>query len=134
MLMDASVWLAAYDAHDRFHASSRALVGESEKPVAALDLTLYEVGNVATLRWRDVERARALARLLPVRCENRILSVDPDMVEDAAMLAAQTGISVYDAAYAVQARAHGWTLVSGDLRDLVGNGLAITPPEAAAAG
>lgn len=39
------------------------------------------------------------------------------------------GVTVYDAAYVATAERHDWTLVSGDVADLVQPGLAI-PPDA----
>lgn len=131
LLLDSSVWLAALDADDRFHKSARTLVRSPSLPLAALDLTLYEVVNVAVVSWRAPARARSLAALVVACCGERLARVDVEAMEAAAALAAERGITVYDAAYVVHANASGWKLVSGDLADLVARGLAVTPDQAA---
>jgi len=98
-----------------------------EQPLAALDLTLYEVANVAVRKFRQPERAAFLTRLIRRRCADRIVRVDLDLVDAAAAVAAEHDITAYDAAHAAAARRNEWTLVSGDLRDLVHKGLAIAP-------
>ncbi len=45
-LVDASVWVAAKDADDRFFDAAQALVLDTKRPLACLDLTLYETANV----------------------------------------------------------------------------------------
>jgi predicted nucleic acid-binding protein len=131
LLLDASVWLASRDADDRFHVAARTLVRSA--PIGALDLTLYEVANVATVRWHDGSEADRLCRLVRTAVgEERLVRADLDLLEGARRLAELHGISVYDAAYAACATSRGWTLVSGDLRDLVRPGLAIDPDAAVA--
>lgn len=49
----------------------------------------------------------------------------------AVKLAAAKEITVYDAAYPAAAKLNGWSLVSCDLRDLIGKRLAIDPEAAA---
>jgi predicted nucleic acid-binding protein len=49
---------------------------------------------------------------------------------DAAALALERGLSVYDAAYVAAARRRGASLVSLDVADLVRPGLAVLPEEA----
>jgi len=44
--------------------------------------------------------------------------------------ATRHGLTVYDGAYVATGERHGWTLVSGDVRDLVAPGRAVTPDAA----
>jgi predicted nucleic acid-binding protein len=128
-LVDASVWVCSGDPDDRFHAASRSVVLDFERPLSALDLTLYEIANVAARRGLPDE-ARRLARTVISRCRGSLLAIDADLAAEAAALAVEHGISAYDAAYVAAARRHGWTLVSADIRDLVSKGLAIAPDAA----
>jgi predicted nucleic acid-binding protein len=131
LLLDAGVWLAARDADDRFHEPAAALVaGGGAGRAAALDLTLYEVANVATVRWRAPDEAALLAELVVRASDDRLVRVDADLLVDAIALAAADGLTLYDAAYVACARSRGWTLVSTDLRDLVRPGLAASPADA----
>lgn len=128
-LVDAGVWVAAGDPRDRFSSASREVVLAFERPLAALDLTLYEVANVA-VREKRPEMARHLVRTIVTRCGDGLVEIDEGLAIAAAELAAEHGLSVYDAAYVAAARRHDWTLVSTDLRDLVSKGLAVTPDAA----
>lgn len=128
-LVDAGVWIAAGDPRDRFGSSSRSIVLAFDRPLAALDLTLYEVSNVA-VREKRPELARHLVRTVVTRCGDRMIGVDEALATAAVEVAAEHGLSAYDAAYVAAARVHGWTLVSTDLRDLVSKGLAVTPDDA----
>lgn len=125
LLLDSGVWLAAADPQEAFHHSSLALV-EGGEPLAALDLTLYEVANIAVRRRRAPEAARALTALLPTATRGRILLVEA-LIGDAITIAHDESLSVYDAAYVAAARRTGATLVSTDLRDLVEPGHAVAP-------
>jgi predicted nucleic acid-binding protein len=129
-LLDASTWLAAMDQDDRHHRAARALLEAASTgslTLAALDLTLYEAANVAAVSWRSPQDAVATARLVVLACPDTLVPVDAELVEDAVAIAAEHGLTVYDGAYVAAARRHGWTLVSGDLRDLVRPGLALAP-------
>lgn len=128
-LVDASVWVGSSDPDDRFHAASRSLVLDFERPLSALDLTFYEVANVAA-RKGVPDEARRLARLIVSRCRGSLVTVDQDFATEAAELATEHRLTAYDAAYVAAARRHGWTLVSADIRDLVSKGLAVTPDAA----
>jgi predicted nucleic acid-binding protein len=133
LLLDASVWLAALDRDDRFHDSSSAIVRTAfEAPVAALDLTLYEVANVALVWWRDRGAAERLLDLVVTASGERLVRVDGELAGAAVSVAAEAGLTVYDAAYVACARRDGWSLVSGDLRNLVRPGYATTPDDAVA--
>lgn len=130
LLLDASVWVAAKDGGDRHFESARVLAVSPEVPVAALDLTLYEVANALGCRRGRTEVAASLCRLIARRCSGDLLRVDFDLVEAALELAQQYGLTAYDAAYVAAAERTGWTLVSADIADLVSKGLAVTPDAA----
>jgi predicted nucleic acid-binding protein len=129
-LLDAGVWVAAKDAGDRFFSASRPLVLDPDRPVAALDLTYYEIANVVGAKWGRGEEARELAQTLAARCGERVVAVGPELVAEALEAVAEHGLTAYDAAYVAAARRNGWTLVSTDVADLVSKGLAMTPDAA----
>ena len=134
-LLDSNVWLAAINADEEDHVPARRLVEESiARPLAALDLTLYEVANVAMKRWRSPARAREVATLVRDACPKRIGRLDAELLERAIALSTEHKLTIYDAAYVAAADLNGWTLVSGDHADLVEPGLAITAEQALAAG
>jgi len=130
LLLDASVWVAAKDGSDRHFGPARALAVSPEVPVAALDLTLYEVSNALGARRGQIEAAKSLCRLISQRCRNDLLNVDVDLVDAALGVSRRYGLTAYDAAYVAAAERTGWTLVSTDIADLVSNGLAVTPDAA----
>jgi predicted nucleic acid-binding protein len=74
--------------------------------------------------------ARELCRSIVKRCGERLLVVDAELIDAAVEIAAEHGLTAYDAAYVAAARRHGWTLVSADLADLVSKGLAVAPDAA----
>ncbi len=71
-----------------------------------------------------------MCRLITGRCGAAIVDADPMLMRSALSIAAEHGISAYDASYVAAARRESWTLVSTDIRDLVSKGLAITPDAA----
>jgi predicted nucleic acid-binding protein len=126
-LIDASVWIAARDPEDRFQAEARSVVLDTARPVAALDLTFYEIANVMGARRKQLDEARYLLQFLARRCGERIVIRDAGLLDSAMAIAAEHGLTAYDAAYVAAARRHGWTLVSADVADLVSKGLAVAP-------
>jgi predicted nucleic acid-binding protein len=133
LLLDSGVWLAARDAEDAHHPYAVELLAGA-RPIAALDLTLHEVANVGVRSWDSAERARLVAQLDRAACSDTIVQADDAQIEQAIEIAAEHGISVYDASYVAAARRNNWTLVSTDHRDLVGRGLALAPKDAVATG
>lgn len=131
LLLDASVWVASGSPGEQYHSEAAALVRGNQSALAALDLTLFEVANVVGVKQGQPREAEKLARLI-VRCcgASRLARVDAERVAAAIDVAAQQGLTAYDAAYVAIARRNGWTLVSTDLRDLVSRGLAVTPDAA----
>jgi predicted nucleic acid-binding protein len=133
LLLDASVWLAALDSEDRYHDAARATIeasADGRLGLAALDLTLYEVSNVAVVSWRSRSAAERLVQLIDAACDETLVRVQESLARSAALLAAEHDLTVYDAAYLAAAQEHGWTLVSADLSDLVRPGHAIPPDRA----
>lgn len=130
LLLDASVWIAAETPGERFTSAARELVVGALWRAAALDLTLYEVANALGAKRGDVVGAAIACRSIESRCRSAFVRVDAALIEETAMLAIDHGLTSYDAAYVAVARRHEWTLVSTDIRDLVSQGLAITPDAA----
>jgi len=130
LLVDASVWIAARDPEDRFRTAARSLVLDTAIPVAAMDLTFYEVANAMGARRRQLDEARHLLRFLAQRCGEQILAIDAGLAESSLEVAVEHDLTAYDAAYVAAARRHGWTLVSADIADLVSKGLAVAPDAA----
>jgi predicted nucleic acid-binding protein len=135
LLLDASVWIASLDPKDRHSAAAQELIDSVEKgaSLAALDLTLYEVADIAVRRWRAPDDARTLVQLVQESCPSRITAVDGELAMRAIAQADRHGLSVYDASYVAAADLQDWTLVSIDHKDLIEPGLAITPEAALAA-
>jgi len=129
LLLDASVWIAAADSEDKYHAAARTLVLDLRRPLGALDLTLYEIANVVGIVKGQREIATRICRTLLKRSEGKLARVDEALAEQAIALAAEHGLTAYDAAYVAAARKYNWTLVSIDLKDLVKPGLASTPDD-----
>ena len=129
LLLDASVLLAAFDSDDAHHGPARALLEGDETTLATLDLTRYEVANVAVRGWRAPELvAPLLAAIDRLADDGGVLTSTGPLLTRAAELAECHSISVYDAAYATAAADAGLRLVSCDERDLVSKGLATLPP------
>jgi predicted nucleic acid-binding protein len=127
ILLDASVLIAAYDESDPEHAAAAKLIENGD--VATIDLAAYEVLNWAELKVGQPVVGNALRALLEA------LVASGRLVRwDGAMLGALLGVvrehdylTSYDAAYVVAARQLDAKLVSCDVRDLVGHGLAVLP-------
>ncbi len=131
LLLDAGVWIAAVNPDDRYHSVSRPMVTSSPHPLAALDLTLYEVANVVGARKRQHDLARRVCRSILERCGERLVRADAELVEQTMNVVADHSLTAYDAAYVGAARRHGLTLVSTDLKDLVDRELAMAPDDPA---
>jgi predicted nucleic acid-binding protein len=126
IFLDASVLLAAEDVDDREHHASLTLLRSGA--LATLDLALYETTNVAIVRWGDPDAASRLAKRVRAITEfGTLVRVDHQLGDDVAHLAAEHGLSAYDAGYVAAARKLGITLASCDERDLVRPGLAQLP-------
>ena len=128
-LLDASVWVAAGIPANPSHGTA-AVLARGGAPVAALDLTVYEVINAVAKRYRQPDQAQKIVRAILRTCGDDLFRVDPALGDEITELVAEHGLSAYDAAYVAAARRNGWQLVSLDVRDLVSKGLAVTPDAA----
>ena len=129
-LVDASVWVSLAESGSPYREPAMSLLREQGPSLSALDLTLYEVANAIGVKQGNADEASRVNRLLLKCCGDRVLKVDVELVEAALQIAAEHGLTVYDAAYVAAARRHGLTLVSVDVRDLVSKRLAVTPDAA----
>jgi predicted nucleic acid-binding protein len=129
LLLDASVWVAAGIAANPSHGAAAPLA-QGDAPVAALDLTVYEVVNAVARQYRQPDQAQKIVRAMLRTCGDDVVRVDLALGEEITAVVAEHGITAYDAAYVAVARRHGWQLVSLDIRDLVSKGLAVTPDAA----
>lgn len=126
-LADASVLIAREDVADGLHDEARALL-EGVEPVATLDLAYYEVTNVAVRAWGDLgAAARLRGYVAALAADGGVVRADEVLISEAAAVAAEHGLSAYDAAYVAAAVKIGAKLVSCDIRDLVSAGLALSP-------
>jgi len=130
LLLDAGVWIDSAAPDSRWHRSSQALIRKPPAPLGVIDLTLYEVANVIGARKGRPEVARAVTEIIRRRCGERILTLDPELLEACLHAVAEYELTAYDAAYVAAAGRYGWQLVSTDVRDLVSKGLAVTPEAA----
>lgn len=129
LLLDASVWVAAGVPVHPSHAKAADLT-RGGAPVAALDLTLYEVVNAVARQYRQPDQAQRIVRAILRTCGDDLVRVGHHLGEEVAELVAEHALTAYDAAYVAAARRNGWQLVSLDVRDLVSKGLAVTPDAA----
>jgi predicted nucleic acid-binding protein len=118
------------DARRAVQQPSVEIVLDARRPAAALDLTLYEIANAVGAVRGDLRTVSRILYSIEGRCSGGIVRIDSSLVEATAEIATEHGLSGYDAAYVAVARRHDWTLVSTDIRDLVSQGLAITPDAA----
>jgi predicted nucleic acid-binding protein len=130
LLLDASVWVLLVDSEDPRHGDAVTLVRRHGVSLAALDLTLHEIGNAIGVKRGNAREATKVIRLLLACCRERVVAADAELVAAALEVAAEHGLTAYDAAYVAAARRHGWTLVSADIADLVSKGLAVAPDAA----
>jgi predicted nucleic acid-binding protein len=128
LLLDASVILAAFDSDDALHGPSQALLADPDVTLTTLDLARYEVANVAVRGWCELGRVAPLLEAIDrISGDGGVVPSTTSLLSRAAKLADEHTISVYDAAYVAAADQGGGTLVSCDIRDLVGKGLASSP-------
>jgi predicted nucleic acid-binding protein len=127
-LVDASVWASLVERDSPHREAAASLVRNGG--LAALDLTLYEIGNAVGVKQGDATEAGRVVRLLLRCCRDRVLAIDAELLDAALHLAVEHGLTAYDAAYVAAAQRNGWTLVSADVADLVSKGLAVAPDAA----
>jgi predicted nucleic acid-binding protein len=128
LLLDASAILAAFDSDDDYHDPARAILMDPELTLATLDLARYEVANVAIRAWRAPDRvAQLLEAIERIADDGGVVLSTTALLTRAAQLAEEHTISAYDAAYVAATGSIGGTLISCDVRDLVGKELASSP-------
>jgi len=127
LLLDASVWVLLVDPEDPRHGDAVTLVRERATSLAALDLTMHEIGNAIGVKRGNLREAGNVIRLLLACCRDRVVSADEKLAVSALEIASEHGLTAYDAAYVAAARRYGWTLVSADIADLVSKDLAVAP-------
>lgn len=129
--VDASVWVAAMEARDRFHADSvaflRALARQDERPVAPA-LILAEVGGAIARRSGQAEAGARAVRILGTHPRLRLLACDEALMRHAAVLAAERRLRGADAVYAATAAVTGSALVTWDA-ELRARAEAVSPEE-----
>ena len=132
VVADANVALKWFHAEgeQEVEAARALLAGQRERTVALrmLDLTLYEVGN-ALLRGRPAVAAEQVAEVLaalPELCPT--IAPSAEDLGDAARLASEHDLTLYDAAYAAVARRRAAELATLDKR-LLRAGLGRRPSE-----
>jgi predicted nucleic acid-binding protein len=130
LLLDASTILAAFDSDDDFHEPAHAIMVDPELTLATLDLARYEVANVAIRAWRAPDRVGPLLDAIErIAGDGGVVLSTTALLTRAAQLAEEHTISAYDAAYVAAAGSTGGTLVSCDVRDLIGKELASSPAQ-----
>lgn len=129
LLVDASVWVAAAQVDNPNRPAAEKVV-ESRKQLGALDLTLFEVANALGCKHAEPIEANRMCGVIVARCRKRLVRVDAELIAAGLEIAADHGLTAYDAAYVAAARRNGWTLVSADIADLVSKGLAVAPDAA----
>jgi predicted nucleic acid-binding protein len=128
LFLDASVILAAFDRDDALHKPARTLLSDGSVTLATLDLARYDVTNVAIRAWRAPKLVSPLLEAIErISNDGGVLLSTNTLLTCAAQLAEEHTLSAYDAAYVAAASQTGGTLVSCDIRDLVGKGLASVP-------
>lgn len=126
--LDASVLLAAEDLDDAHHDASVALLRTGV--LSTLDLVIYEITNVAELRWRDrAASLRLRERVWAIAELGVLVRVDQPLADRVAELVRQHDLRAHDAAYVAGAERLGVPLASCDERDLISRGLARPPAD-----
>ena len=130
LLLDASAWVTLVEEGSPYRDATATVIRDRAPSLGALDLTLYEIANAVGVKRGDPDAAARILRLVDASCADRIFPVDGELLGAALEIAAEHGLTAYDAAYVAAARSHGMTLVSTDIADLVSKGLAVTPDAA----
>ena len=129
-LLDAGVWVECMTPESSFYGVSRSLVADTRRQVGTIALAIHEVTNSLGVRRGRPGEAIDLCRLIVGRCGPAIVAPDPMLMRSALSIAAEHGITGYDASYVAAAHRESWTLVSTDIKGFVSKGLAITPDAA----
>lgn len=125
VVCDASVVLGWLGPGDPESATLLDAATEGHCRLLVLDLTLYEVGNVL-VRKQGRSGSEVAAVITGIETVADVLRPDEITLQDAARLAADDGLTLYDAAYAAQALALGAVLATRD-GDFLDIGLGLGP-------
>ncbi|MGH8642878.1 MAG: type II toxin-antitoxin system VapC family toxin [Burkholderiales bacterium] len=129
LVVDASVWVSAADATDRFCAASRTFLDALARRRVTIALpawTRLEVACALARRTRDTERGRLLAEKLlqsPLIAEE---ALDASLLAEALRHGSKAFLRAGDALYATVTTRGGGDLVSWD-DELIRRASAITP-------
>lgn len=129
LVVDASVWVSAADATDRFHAASRAFLAAAVGQRLALvvpAIAQLEVACALARRLRDAHGGRALADALLRSPLLRVAPLDAALLGLAAAKGTDAFLRAADALYAAAAEQSVAEIVSWD-NELVERAGALTP-------
>lgn len=129
LVVDASVWVSAADASDRFHASSRTFLGVLASRGASVfvpAIARLEVACALARRLRDAERARMLADELLRAPFLQEVALDARLLVTAVTRGTGAFLRVADALYAATADQIGAEIVAWD-KELVERAGGVTP-------
>src|ERR1700755_2772508 len=107
-LLDASVWIAAESPEECYAVSAHELLLDTRRRAAALDLTLYEVANALRVKRGDTIGAAVACRSIVLRCEEKLVPVEADLIETVVEIAVEHALTSYDAAYVAVASRNDW--------------------------
>lgn len=134
--MDASVFVNAFNPHERGHAESfqiLAAIQERGDPIIVPTLFVAEIASAVARASGDAAGALQYANVTAALPHLILVSLTPAMAAGAAELAATHRLRGADAVYLAVARRYATTLVSRDDEQLArGSGIALcqTPEEA----
>jgi len=116
-VVDASVWVAWFSAHDVFHDDSRQwLTGMMTGSVRLIEPVpiLAEVAGAVSWTLNDEKAAERAVAMLSTAPLLSLLPVDLALARRAAAIASSLGMRGYDALYVALAEVEGMSLVSWD--------------------
>jgi predicted nucleic acid-binding protein len=129
IVVDASVWVSAADASDRFSTSSRAFLQTVARRRTALVVPGHahlEVACALARRLRDAQAARILAEGLLRSPHVKAVPIDAALLSDALEVGTKTFLRAGDALYLAVTRNGTLELVSWDA-ELLQRAAAVTP-------
>lgn len=134
--IDASVFVNAFNAHERGHAESLALLTrlhEQASPVILPTLAVVEMASAVARATGQEGLATEYAGAVAALPEVSLIPLTPAVARDAARLAAAHRLRGADAVYAAIARRYATTLVTRDeqQRDRASAAVACVTPEEA---
>jgi len=129
LTVDANVWVAAYDPHDRFHEPSIAFLAEATARRMALDgpaIVLVEVACAVARRTGRPDDGAVARAALNDHPSLRLRPVDAGLLDAAVEFGLSWRLRGADALYPATAATSGSTLVSWD-RTLIEREGAVDP-------